>query len=154
MNRPAVWAAGVFALGLALGVLSSGGHATGAPDAGEDAWNVPDAAQQPRHDPTAFAEAFAGLRWPSDASAGGDAPTGGLAGWRLLGIVSTGEVPHALLLPAGGGPVKRVARGDALPGDITVEQIRRTQVILRDARRCTLTLGMPARQDAPVLCPP
>jgi hypothetical protein len=154
VNRLALWAAVLAVTGLGLGALL-GGSTSGDVSSGDDGtWAMPEESQVPRHDSAAFAEAFAALHWPQESSSGGDAPAGGLSGWRLLGIVSTGDTRHALLLPASGGRALRVAEGGALPGGITLDRLEGSRITLRDSQRCTLTLGMPARQDAQVRCPP
>jgi len=149
-----LWAVALFAAGLALGALWGGTPSGDASREDEGEWRMPEAAQGPRHDPAGFAQAFASLRWPAGSAQGAEAPTGGLAGWRLLGIVSTGDARHALLLPASGGKALRVEKDGALPGGIVVDRLEAARVTLRDSQRCTLTLGMPARQDAQVHCPP
>jgi hypothetical protein len=154
MNRMALWALASFASGLGLGAALGGGALADTQGQNDDAWMMPEEATVPRHDAAAFAESFGGLRWPSGQAQGSEVPTGGLAGWRLLGIVSTGNSRHALLLPADGGRALRVAQGEALPGGINVERLEGTRITLRDSQRCTLILGMPARQDAQVRCPP
>ena len=154
MNRLLLWAVGSFASGLGLGAALVGGTAANAQRQDDDAWTLPPEATGQRHEPAAFAEAFGGLRWPAEATAAGDAPVGGLSGWRLLGIVSTGASRHALLLPDGGGRPLRVTEGETLPGGVSVDRLEDTRITLRDGQRCTLTLGMPARQDVQVRCPP
>lgn len=139
--------------GALAGAFIAGATGAALDGAAEGEWSIPGEALAPRHDDTAFTAAFSGLRWPTDTAGPTAAGSGDLSRWRLIGVVQTADGPMAFLNSADAPAVQRQPEGGVLPGGVRVERVARTQVTLRDAQRCTLTLTMPARPSATPRCP-